>query len=306
MRKMGYLYMFLSTVSFAFMAVFVKSLSPSMPSHEIAFWRSFIVSGLIVIFLFWRPAVLKPLYASSNPKSEKGIRSLIHIFTRPILLFRGILGAIALFLYFEAISQISVSEAIMLLYTAPVFTAIFSFLFLKEPFQLSTLLFLLLAMIGVSLITKPSFQTIETGKIYALLAAVFVAASTITVKKAGETYSSWVIVLAFTLVSTLLPLPHLIYASMTISISLLTLILAVSVTTLLGQLFMTHSFRYLDATTGSVLFLLTIVNGTILGYMFLGESLDIYSLIGGSLIIISGVKIGLSRAKPALATDSGD
>lgn len=296
----GYIYMFLSSTSFATMAIQVKIISDDLAPMQIAFWRSLIVTLAVVILMYWRPKPLNVLFNNDGDISLNLMSALSSIFTRPILLLRGILGASALLLYFQAISEIHVSEAVMLGYTYPIFVAILSVLILKERLTLSLFFYLLLALSGVFLINKDDFLSINSenfqhAKLYALASAFFIAGAKITIKKAGETFAPWIIVFAFTFLSCIVSFPFLINNFTPITFKIVLFIVGISISTFFGQFFMTYGIRFVSASKASIIALSTIVFTTLLSIIILSKIPEWTSIIGGLLIFTSGILISSKK-----------
>jgi len=99
--------MFASAVLFSIMAIMVKALSSTVPAAEIIFFRAFISVAIIMAMV---------------AAGKVGFR----IKEKAKATFRGIMGGISLMLYFNAIGMTSVSNAVLLSYTYPIFASIFS------------------------------------------------------------------------------------------------------------------------------------------------------------------------------------
>ncbi len=302
-RKKGYLFLFLSTLNFGGMAILVKSLSSDLSPYQIAFWRSLIVFITILILLKWRPTSLNSFFHGINPSKPGHFREIALIFKEPILILRGLFGAFALVFYYSAISLIHVSEAVMISYSFPVFTVIFSFFFLKESLRVSSILYILMAVAGVVFITKPTLESFNQGELYGILTAFFMAAAIITIKKANNHYPPWLIVFAFMFFSLVLTSYEMITQFTPLTLSMFGIIMGISITTFFGQFYLTYGLKYIEATTGSIIILLTVVNVTLLSIIFLSEFPDVYSLIGGMFILFASIKLTLKKSSLQLKKD---
>src|SRR5207248_4563143 len=69
-----------------------------------------------------------------------------------LLLIRGFFGGLTVLLYFAAIAHINVGVATLLNYTAPLFSGVFSVLFIGERISAKVLLPLPVALAGVYLV----------------------------------------------------------------------------------------------------------------------------------------------------------
>jgi drug/metabolite transporter (DMT)-like permease len=77
--------------------------------------------------------------------------------TQNLLIMRCIFGGVGHFSYFLAYKYLSVSEAIPILLTAPVWTAILAYFILKEKLNWQIMGAILFSFSGIILIAKPSF-----------------------------------------------------------------------------------------------------------------------------------------------------
>ncbi len=144
--------MCVSSLSFSIMGVCIKELRiAAMGTGEIVFFRS-LMSLLITLSAYrWTRETLL------------GQR-------RGLLLVRGLSGFTALFLYVYALGQIQYAEAATLLYTSPVFTALFAAWFLKEAMPRTAYLALIMSLGGSFLILRPDFGGEWVGGALALAA----------------------------------------------------------------------------------------------------------------------------------------
>ncbi|XP_022902946.1 solute carrier family 35 member G1 [Onthophagus taurus] len=81
---------------------------------------------------------------------------------RVILLLRSFTGTAALMLSFYAFRHMPLADASVIVFSVPVFTGIFARIFLKEPCGLFSIFSIILTLIGVVLITRPSFLFYDT------------------------------------------------------------------------------------------------------------------------------------------------
>lgn len=111
--KSGVLLAVLASFTFSVMNALVKEASATLPAAEIVFFRSSI--GTLLIYLLMRQAGVA--------LSRQGV---------PMLLVRGVMGALYLVCYFYAIAHIPLADASILAHMSPFFVILFSALFLGE------------------------------------------------------------------------------------------------------------------------------------------------------------------------------
>lgn len=138
-KNMSFLLVIVAGVFWGCTSLFVKVLnSYGMNSVQISCIRVIFAALFIVLF-----ALIKD-------------RNLFKIKLKDLPLFI-LLGVISLFctsiFYFTTISMASVSVACVLMYTAPIFVLIFSFIFFKEKITFKKLISIFLAVLGCTLVS---------------------------------------------------------------------------------------------------------------------------------------------------------
>lgn len=119
---------------------------------------------------------------------------------RNLLILRGSLGFISFTLSYWAMSYIPLADNITILMTAPIYTSLCARIFLKEPFGLKELIFIIITLIGVVMIAQPEFLFRLTemeaheldrliGIAMAVVGAIITAVATIIVRKLKNTPS---------------------------------------------------------------------------------------------------------------------
>lgn len=81
---------------------------------------------------------------------------------RLMLVLRSFFGTTGLMLSFYAFRNMPLADASVIVFSVPVFVAVFAYIFLKEPCGLFNILTIILTLIGVILITRPTFIFGET------------------------------------------------------------------------------------------------------------------------------------------------
>lgn len=143
---MGLVLATLSSLFFSLCSVIVKSLREVNPA-EMAIFRFL---GVLL------PAIPIVIYKSEHP-FPKG--------RRLILILRSFIGTTGLMLSFYAFRHMPLADASVIVFSVPVFVAIFARIFLKESCGLFNIVTVCLTLIGVILITRPSLifgNTIES------------------------------------------------------------------------------------------------------------------------------------------------
>lgn len=180
-------YMLIASVLFAFTGGFAKELSNYMSSIEVVFFRN--VSGVLII--------LYAIYKS--PLTQKG--------GRPFLLIgRGMVGFLALLMYFYNIANIPLAEAITFSKTSPIFTAIFSYLLLREKLSITAWSGIIVGFCGVLFITGFDITTLSKTDWLGILSGVGAGLAYTSIRELRKYYDTKAIVLSFMLAGTLGPI----------------------------------------------------------------------------------------------------
>ncbi|MGE4419985.1 MAG: DMT family transporter [Sulfurimonas sp.] len=183
----GVKYMLFASFLFAIMGAFAKLASEHMSSLEVVFFRN--IFG--VVFIGYA------LY--KTPMTSKGGKPLL-------LFFRGLMGFLALLAYFYNIAHIPLGDAVTYSKTAPIFTAIFAWLFLNEKLSLNSWIAVFIGFGGIVFIAQPSGIAFSKYDLLGIFSGVGAALAYTSVRELRNYYDTRMIVLSFTLVGTIVPL----------------------------------------------------------------------------------------------------
>ncbi len=229
-----------------------------------------------------------------------------------LLLFSGF-QVTTMLSYFVSILEASVSTAVLLLYTAPVYVTLLSPVILKERYSEKGLLALVLAIAGIFLIVdtgKLEF-TRSTGIIAGMISGLSYAFQIMTSKHIGFTYSGysqafWSFIAAIPVIiivdliaragiMTVLPdwlaaifalLRVDIALSDVVSMNAVYLILLAIFPTILSVSLYFNGLKKVRASHASILGLIEPLSAVILSVIILHETLSYAIILGGALILI--------------------
>ncbi len=262
--------MILSALSFAIMASLVKSLA-IYPVTEKVFFRNFFSLILTVILIL---------------KKGNGFVGNNH----KLLFLRSVLGMLGIVFYFYAISNMKfLADATIMNNMSPFFVVILSFLFLKEDISKYQIIALVLAIIGVTLIVRPKFDLTIIPAVSGLLSALFAGGAYVTVRYLRQTDSPKTIVFYFTLLTTVCMLPFILKGDWLMPQGLdIVKVLGVGVFATMGQYSLTYAYKFVEASQVSIYTYTGIIFSSIIGILVFKESLEIFTVLGGILIIAGG------------------
>lgn len=263
--------MLFSSLCFAAMGAFVK-LSLNLPTFEKAFFRNFI-SLIISVFVIAK--------SKMNPWGKKE--------NRKYLLGRSVFGTIGMLCYFYGIDRLILADSGMLNKIHPFFVTIFAAIFLKDKVTKKQIFSLFIAMMGVLLIIKPSFNFYQSAPAFiCFLSSVFAGAAYTFVSYLGDKENQYTIVFNFSLVSSLITLPLLITNFVMPSLEQLIFLLLAGTTAAIAQFSLTIAYRYAPAGEVSIYNYSNVIFSSILGIILFSELPDYLSFIGYILIIGAG------------------
>ena len=273
-RTVGVLFILGAALCFALMNLFVN-LAGDLPVMQKVFFRNLIASVAVFFLLLFQ-------------KEKFRIHSKECLFWLFLRSFVGFLGVI---LNFYAIDTIgSISDASILNKLSPFFAILFSVFLLKEKPRLYEIGFVALAFSGALFVVKPTFTAASLPALAGVLSgasAGFAYSCVRVLSVKGE--RGMMTVFFFSAFSTLVALPFFIafYEPMT-PFQLFALLMA-GVSATGGQFFITAAYRFAPAKEIAVFDYSQVLFAAVLGFLFLDQLPDLFSLAGYGIIIGAAV-----------------
>ena len=205
------------------------------------------------------------------------------------MLLRCAVGLLAMILYFTALGRIPIGQAVTLQYTGPLFVALLSGRILSERVSSGVAMLVFTAFVGIVLIISPEMGSIEPDALLALGSGFFAALAYMYVRELRKTDSPATVVFGsqhFPSVeaSSNPDLPSLDYTT-------IAALVGIGIGAGGGQIGITMAYHKANAAWVSAFSYLTVVVATFYGFAIFGETLDPADLVGGLLIIGSGVAL---------------
>ncbi|WP_294609150.1 DMT family transporter [Roseovarius sp.] len=273
-----------SVILFITMSALIKAASGHVPPGEAVFFRSACALPVILVWLAWRGDLRTGLKVAS-----------------PIGHFwRGFVGTAAMGMSFAGLGLLPLPEVTAISYAAPLLVVIFAAMFLNEQVGVYRIGAVALGLVGVLIVLAPrlsalSGPTVETaqavGAMVVLTGAICAALAQIYVRKLVQTEETSAIVFYFSITSTALSMLTIPFGWVLPSGPEFGLLVMAGLLGGLGQIFLTSSYRFADASVvapfdyASILFALSI------GYFIFDEVPTGTMLLGASLVIMAGFLI---------------
>ncbi|MDO4427478.1 MAG: DMT family transporter [Moraxella sp.] len=274
----GSFYMVLASVCFAVMGILIKkaSLKFTLHEYELVFWR--VLFALVVLGV--QAVILRRSFKTSHPRPH---------------FWRSFIGTLSLFMFFYGITHLPLATAVTFSNTSTIFLAILSIIILKQKPSVITWIALIIGFIGVVMILRPTllnFGVVPT--LIGLGSGVLAGYAYLQVRELsllGE--PSWKIVFYFSLVSTLMAgVASTLKGWTAMTEEMLPYLLGIGVFAMAGQLLMTHAYKVGRKFMVSALGYLGVVLATLYGVWGFDETLSLMTIIGITLVIISGILAG--------------
>jgi drug/metabolite transporter (DMT)-like permease len=178
------------------------------------------------------------------------------------------------------------ADAVVLNKFSPFFVMVFSALFLGERMKRLQAPALLLAILGVMLISRPRLDYSFLPAASALLSALFAGAAYTTLRHLRHTDTPPVVVFYLTMVACISMIPLMLLGHWrTPDLEDAAFILAMGFFALVGQHLMTSAYRHAEAGEVAIYGYSNVIFALVLGVTFWGEIPDALSLAGASAII---------------------
>lgn len=278
--------MLVSAAAFAVMSALVRALGERLPSIEIAFVRAVVTLGLSAMAV--RRAGLAPFGTGKN--------------ARAWLVLRGLIGFVGLHCYFYAVTTLPLADATTLHFLNPLLVAALAPIALGEPLRRRDLVGVVLGLVGVVLVVRPSalFGASTDGTTTAALPALGVAAAlggacagaaAYLVVRRLRTEDPRVVVLQFPLLGVPLTLPIVVGIWIWPTPWEWALLAVMGVFTQVGQVKMTEGLRYERAARATAVSYAQIPISIALGVVFFGEIPTGLGLLGAACIVVGTLSV---------------
>ena len=257
---------------FALMTFFVR-LSGELPTMEKAFFRNAVAAVIAWVTLLRSGETYRPTKE-----------------TVPDLFWRSLYGTLGLICNFYAIDKLNIADANILNKLSPFFAILMSAILLKEKANKTEWFCVFLAFTGALFVIKPSFQMQSVYALIGMLGGLGAGTAYTFVRKLGKKgVPGPLIVLCFSVFSCVVTLPFLIFNFVPMNGKQLLFLLLAGISAAGGQFSITKAYTKAPAKEISVFDYTQVIFAALLGFLFLGQVPDVYSLIGYVVIIGSAV-----------------
>lgn len=270
-------WMALSIASFLTMSVAGRETTDELNVFQVLELRS--VIGLVILM----PLVLR----NGGLAAMRSKRTGLHI-ARNVVHYAG-QGA-----WLYALTLIPLAVLISVEFTTPIWTALLAVTFLGERLNRARLASIVLGLIGVLVIVRPSAGTINPGHLYVLGAAVCFGISLVMVKAMTRTESVVRIIFWMLVVQSVVGLVPALYEWRNPSLALWPWIFVIAFTGMSSHFFLARALVHADATIISPMDFLRVPLSALIGWLLYQEQIDFFTA-GGAALILMGNMLNLPR-----------
>ena len=284
LTNFGMFYMLTGAFFFSLMNTSLKALSSSITTHENIFFRGITMSIFVILFI-----AIKNRKKKRHHKNKKGGYGK--------LAFRAIIGSLSLYAMLYNVSTISLGTSVAFAQSAPIWTAIFAWIILREKPSAGVVVSVIIGFVGVILISNPQTSNLKIINItLGILSGIFAALAFISIKSLKGYFDDLTIMLSFGICAGVLGLAGIILFQDSFSalgMREYAYILLVGISGTIGQYYITRAYTFAPAGIVAPIDYTRIVFSLVFG-IILGDKLpDVYSILGMCLIILSGILVAI-------------
>lgn len=286
----GIMLMLLAITVFSVMSGFIKA-ADRVPAGQAVFFRSACAMPVIIIWLWMRGDLAQGL----RTNNYRG-----HI-------LRSVAGTIAMGLGFAGLKFLPLPEVTALRFITPILIVVFAALILRERVKLLRVSAVLMGLVGVMIILWPRLaaglagaghrEIVGAGMV--LGSAAFAAFAQIFIKRMASVERTAAIVFYFSLTSMILSLFSVPFGWVWPTGLELALLVSAGLVGGVGQILLTSSYRYADASVLAPFTYVSMIWALLIGYFIFAEVPTVMMLAGAALVILSGVVILLREQQLA-------
>jgi drug/metabolite transporter (DMT)-like permease len=275
----GALWMIGSGVIFTFMAIAIKLLGHRLDSFQIAFFRCLI--GFIAIL---------PLVAAYGIEVLQTRSLKIHA-------LRGLFGLIAMFASYYAIARIPLASYTALSFTKPLFSTILAVVILHEIVRWRRWSATAVGFIGVLVMVRPGAETFNSAALFALADSLSIAFLVTLIKRLPPGETPLGMMFYFGVFSTIAALPPALYVWQWPTTAEWGLLVFIGILGALSQSFWIRAYRAGEASIVAPFDYLRLLFAGIAGYLAFAETVDLWTVLGAAIIVVSTVYIARREAR---------
>jgi drug/metabolite transporter (DMT)-like permease len=270
-----------SGLGFTVMAIAIKVLGHRLDSFQIAFFRCLI--GFIAIL---------PLVGAYGIDVLQTRSLKIHA-------LRGLFGLISMFASYYAIARIPLASYTALSFTRPLFATVLAVLILHETVRWRRWSATAVGFIGVLVMVRPGAETFNSAALFALADSMSIAFLVTLIKRLPPGETPLGMMFYFGVFSTIASLPPALFVWQWPTPTEWALLMIIGILGALSQSFWIRAYRAGEASMVAPFDYLRLLFAGIAGYLAFAETVDLWTVLGAAIIVISTVYIARRESRVA-------
>ncbi|PHZ86035.1 DMT family transporter [Paremcibacter congregatus] len=265
------IYMLVYALSYAALWACVRHLSGDIHPVVLVFFRTF----------FGMAAILPILFKVKLPPLSSGLYPLFTL--RAVLNITSVMGA------FYAVSMIPLADAVAFSYAAPIFATLLAVFILKEKIGRHRIFAILCAFVGVLILIRPGFQTLNSGVLAALGSAGCFAATVICVKLLTRKENPAIVSLMSFIIAVPLSLAAALFYWQWPVGEQWFYVIGMGILSATAHICLARALARADLSAVMPIDFSRIIFAALMGISLFGDPLDGLTFLGGGLILASAI-----------------
>ena len=283
------LYMVGAMVGFSIMIGTIRHVSTGMHPFEVVFFRN--LFGILIV----APLIMRAGGLSSLRTTQWKLYGA-----------RGAFGLVSMFLWFYAVANTPIAEAVVLTFTIPMLTTVAAIFLLGEVVGVRRWTAMAIGTAGALLIVRPGFGEIAATHIMLLVSSALVAVSIVMIKMLSRTEPTERIVAYMILLMT----PASLIPALTVwqwpTPDQLFWLVIVGTSGTIAHLLMTRALSMADTSALMPYDFLRLPIVAVIGFVAFSEVPDAWTWAGGGIIFASSLYIAHRETRAARRTRRGE
>lgn len=276
----GIVCMIIATILFSGASAASKWLVGVYPVGEVLCLRSFasLIAGAAMIL----PVSGLSAFVTHRPRDH---------------LARGLSQSISQLCLLLAFSLMPLAGAVAINFSAPLFAALVSIIWLKEPAGFARGTALIIGFVGVLIVTNPGSNSLTLGALFALTNAVMYGTVTVAVRGMTRTESANTLVIWQLAVLAFFHSFLLLFGWRTPSAIDAAMLFGTGFTNAIGQWFWTKALQLAPAPAVTPFYYLMLVWALMFGFFIWGDVPSAGLLVGSGIVVTTGLFLFLREAR---------
>jgi drug/metabolite transporter (DMT)-like permease len=268
----GIMFMIAASLLFAASNAVAKWVVALYPVGEVMFFRS--AASLVVCAAFVLPVTGLAVFATKRPRDH---------------IARGLSQSISQTFTVLALWLMPLAGAIAINFSAPLFAALISIIFLKEKAGAVRWTALIAGFLGVLIVTEPGADSLQIGALFALANAVMYGSVTVAVRGMAKTESANTLLMWQMVTLAFFHSLLLVFGFKWPTPFDATLLIGSGVVNAAAQYCWTRALHVAPTTAVSPFYYFMLVWAILIGFVVWGEVPTLALLVGSSIVVASGL-----------------